>query len=77
MVKKNEAELNVTDILETWETLNAAIKNATIEECNILLAAELKGRRRQMFVFRIHSRFNRVRAFQERQDLKTKLAPDN
>lgn len=60
-------------VLKTWEALNDYIINADQAECEKLLTEELKGRARTMFVFRIHSRLNRVRADEERQQLREKI----
>lgn len=60
-------------ILKSWEALNEHIINSGQEECKKLLEEELRGRARTMFVFRIHSRLNKVRADEERQQLREKI----
>jgi hypothetical protein len=61
------------EALSSWEALNNLMKTAQEELCQVLLKAELAGRRRLMFVLRIYSRLNRVRAARERQELREKL----
>ncbi len=55
--------------LSTWIALNDALRKADEETCHRLLQAELKGKRRQQFIRRIHSRLNKVRADHERERL--------
>lgn len=56
--------------LETWALLNERVRGLEDEaELRRLLRAELSGARRKMFVLRIHSRLNRVRADRERVEL--------
>lgn len=57
--------------IETWAGLNAAVRSADEDTCIELLKAELKGKRRKQFVYRLHSRLNRVRADRERTELQT------
>lgn len=56
-------------ILENWASLNAAMVEADEKACRKLLNEELAGKRRRMFIMRIHSRMNRVRADRERLEL--------
>jgi hypothetical protein len=63
----------IANILSTWETLNEYIVDASEKNCNELLTAELEGKARQMFVLRIHSRMNRMRALRERIELKERI----
>lgn len=58
-----------TSILDNWSTLNAYIADADEKACIKLLGEELNGQKRRMFVLRIHSRLNRVRADRERAAL--------
>lgn len=60
-------------ILDTWSTLNAAIVSASEEVCTKLLKEELATQRRHLFVMRIHSRLNKVRAARERLELSALL----
>lgn len=55
--------------VETWAGLNAVVREADEAECIRLLRAELKGKKRKQFVFRLHSRLNKVRADRERSEL--------
>lgn len=57
------------EALRTWILLNHALRGANEATCQRLLQAELKGRRRQQFLKRIHSRLNKARADRERQEL--------
>lgn len=56
-------------ILDNWTQLNAHIVDANEAACVKLLKEELNGQRRRMFILRIHSRLNRVRADREREAL--------
>lgn len=61
--------------LLSWDALNEAIMGTEDEKaCQALLDEELKGRKRQQFVNRIHSRINKLRAHRERAELQSKLA---
>ena len=62
-----------TAAYQTWEELNSVMKVADEKDCWMALKTELKGPRRQEFVYRIHSRLNRVRAHRERDDLQAVL----
>ena len=66
-------EKKFNEVLRTWLSLNHILVIADEELCKELLRAELSGRRRQLFVLRIHSRLNRVRAHREREELKGKV----
>ena len=57
------------DVLASWNSLNAAIVSASEEDCLKLLNSEKSGRARRMFLLRIHSRLNKVRADRERLEL--------
>lgn len=57
----------------TWDQLNAVIRGADEATCVKMLKTELKGERRRMYVLRIHSRLNRVRAAREREELLTAI----
>lgn len=62
--------------LSSWISLNDAIMSANEADCQQLLKAELDvktGKRRKQFVFRIHSRLNKVRADREREELNEEL----
>jgi len=55
--------------IETWAGLNQVVREADEATCITLLKAELKGKKRKQFVYRLHSRLNRVRADRERSEL--------
>ena len=55
--------------LDTWVSLNTAITTANEAACAKLMALEMQGRRRKMFLLRIHSRMNKLRAHRERKAL--------
>lgn len=56
-------------ILDNWLDLNTIITSASEEEAKDLLDYELKHRCRKMFVLRLYSRYNRMRAERERTAL--------
>lgn len=55
--------------LVSWVALNNAIRDADEQTCRELLKLEQAGRKRKMFLLRIHSRLNKVRADRERVEL--------
>lgn len=57
-------------VLQTWVALNEAIMGMGEADCKRLLKEEQRGRCRQQFLRRIHSRLNKVRADREREELK-------
>lgn len=60
--------------LSGWPALNTVMKTLESEgECTELIERELANLRRERFVFRIHSRLNRIRAARERKELKERL----
>ena len=61
-------------MLRTWPALNEALRLADEQLCQQLLKEELKGRRRKMFVKRIHSRLNKARADRERAELEARAS---
>lgn len=61
------------DDLVSWNALNAKLMKSTEKESEALLKEELAGRKRTMFVKRIHSRINKLRAIRERAELEAKL----
>lgn len=67
------AEQLLKEALTNWVTLNRFVKDATEEECEQLLEMEFNGRARKLFVNRIHSRLNKVRAERERRELEERL----
>lgn len=67
------ADSLLVEALKNWVTLNQFVKDATEKECEELLEMELEGRARKLFVNRIHSRLNKVRAERERRELEEKL----
>jgi hypothetical protein len=62
----NEA---IQSALTSWVNLNSAVIGADEATCQALLAAEKSGKARRMFMLRIHSRYNKLRADRERQEL--------
>lgn len=62
--------------LKSWDGLNDVLRSADEETCSKLLDEELSGRKRSQFVFRIHSRLNKVRADRERTELEHKIEND-
>ena len=53
--------------LRNWGALNEALRKATEQQCQQLLAAERKGKRRLQFLLRIYGRYNRLRTIRERK----------
>jgi len=62
-------------ILDTWIKLNAFMQTASEDECKALMKEELKYRKRKIFVLRVHSRLNKLRAHRERKELLAKIKP--
>jgi len=58
------------DPLVSWDQLNKFISTADEPNCKVLLTRELSEKRRLSFLYRIHSRLNKVRADRERDELK-------
>lgn len=69
---KNKKEIK-NEALRTWVALNDALMMSDEKACRKLLDEELKGRKRRMFILRIHSRINKVRADRERMELEKRL----
>lgn len=61
-------------VLRTWPALNEALRLADEQLCQRLLKEELQGRKRKMFIKRIHSRLNKVRADRERAELEARVS---
>lgn len=59
------------EVLKTWEGLNSYLKTATVSDCERLIQSEVKGKHRLSFVRRIHSRLNKVRAMNERDEISS------
>ena len=62
-MNKRQQKKQVIPELRTWVALNKAVRDAGVETCQRLLAAELKGRRRKKFLQRIQSRLNRLNGY--------------
>lgn len=60
-------------VLKTWVALNEALRGADEEYCKKLMYEEMKGRQREQFIKRIHSRLNKARADREREELNKEL----
>lgn len=58
------------EALKSWEALNNAVNISNEKQCLQLLKSEKKGRARKQFLFRIHSRYNKLRAIRERLELQ-------
>jgi hypothetical protein len=59
--------------LATWIALNEALMGGDLALAERLLREEGKGKRRKMFLLRLHSRINRLRAANERAALMKKV----
>lgn len=53
----------------TWERLQATLKKVDEPTCKKMIYHELKHQRRLPFVFRMHGRFNKLRATREREEI--------
>ena len=60
-------------ILDTWVGLNDVMRSCGMRMAQDLMTCEMNGRRRKVFVLRIHSRINRLRALDERAELLKQL----
>jgi hypothetical protein len=58
--------------LATWIALNEALMGGDLALAERLLKEESKGKKRKMFLLRIHSRINKLRAADERATLMKK-----
>lgn len=61
------------EILGTWKALNKHLLKADVAECHRLIHLELCGKLRLVYLLRIHSRLNKVRAEQERKELEARV----
>ncbi len=68
--KKSPSIKAVHEALSSWDNLNAFIATADEEACVWTMHEEMQGKRRMMFVLRIHSRVNKLRAHREREKLR-------
>ncbi len=59
--------------LSTWTALNNAVRDCDEQAARDLLELEINGKKRVRYVFRIHSRINKLRADKEREDLRRRL----
>lgn len=55
--------------LASWGDCNEFLRNASEKDAATLLSKERAGRCRVQYVFRIYSRFNKMRAQRERAEL--------
>lgn len=55
--------------LKTWKALNDFVRSATEAQCTHLITVERAGRKRKMFLLRLHSRFNLLRGRREKKAL--------
>ncbi len=67
----------VDELLGNWVKLNKELLDLPLAAVVQLLAAELKGDRRQGVLDRLHGRYNKLRANEERIGLKDGIAPWN
>lgn len=59
---------------DDWTVLNNALRGCDETNAELLLLAELEGKKRAQFLLRIHSRLNKVRADSERAELRSLAA---
>lgn len=67
----------MSEALATWVNLNSVIITMGEEECQSLFEEEKKGKHRKMFLLRIHSRMNKLRADRERQIIERIAASED
>ena len=61
---------DIDKALATWMVLNEVVMSLTDEQdLEQMLATERTGRQRKMFLLRIHSRLNKLRAGRERKEI--------
>ena len=60
---------NKVDPMSSWGALNDELRYATEAVCAALLKSELAGKRRPVWLLRIHSRYNTLRLKRERDML--------
>ena len=60
---------DAANLLDNWVELNSAVMALPINPILQLLEMELTGRRRPQVVGRLHQRFNKLRAREERERL--------
>jgi hypothetical protein len=73
-MRKETIDRIKNQVLSTWQELNSFLLSAGEDDCRTVMEAEMAGKRRLMFVLRIHSRMNKLRAARERVELKRRLA---
>lgn len=57
-------------VLSTWKDINKWVITATEDQVKAALSHELGGSRvRKMYVLRLHSRMNKLRAARERKEI--------
>ena len=61
--------LNHLDALGSWSMLNEYLRDATEQQCEVLMKEEKRGQRRTQYVLRIHARYNKLRGQRERAEL--------
>lgn len=62
---RKKINLSKSKPLDNWRALNLFIVTASEAACTDLLKQEQAGKRRTVFITRIHSRLNRVRRVRE------------
>lgn len=65
--------MDLKKTLNSWAELNNVLREASEKTSRELLEAELAGEKRKLYVLRIHSRMNRVRAARERAELVRRI----
>jgi hypothetical protein len=62
--------MTTKDALHDWYSLQDALRACSEDEAQDILDAETKGKGRERFMKRVHSRLNRLRAERERLELR-------
>lgn len=69
---KKAEKVDLTGVLNNWESCNDFLRNCSEQQAAELLELEKTGKKRMQYLLRIHARFNRERARRERSELLTK-----
>jgi len=62
---------NVEDVLKTWRSMDLFVREAEEEDLGLLLAHEMKTKKRRIFMTRIYGRFSKLRYNRETRNIRT------
>lgn len=69
MATKHQKSRVTAAALNTWDSCNDMLRDATEEEALEMLNMERSGKARQQYLIRIHARYNLKRGARERSEL--------